>query len=261
MKRVILLGILSGVMLISCLKNDESNPLVADFSATITGESPNARVVIENNSKGATNYQWTFGKGASITESTKELPEEFLVDKAGDLSITLIVSNGSEEKELTKKISIPGHTAIETYKNLEFGLEAGDTIYGRCFSFETGKMYLDSEINEENGSKIHLAFGSMEHVMYYFDCPTDESYNIPNATETKITNWERERPISVSDFDSMVDDRLLSGLTIEHTEESFLNGSIPHTVLFEISSGRKGVIKTRVVNSSRLLVDIKVQKY
>ena len=59
----------------------------------------------------------------------------------------------------------------------------------------------------------------------------------------------------------MKDDSKLSELTIADTDESFGNSSIPGTVLFEISTGKKGVIKTKALNSDRLLVDIKIQKY
>ena len=101
----------------------------------------------------------------------------------------------------------------------------------------------------------------MANTMYYFESPTVEDYNVPNATETKVVNYESTPTISVTDFDSMTDDSQLSGLTITGTNDSFGNSSIPGTVLFEISTGKKGVIKTKAVNSDRLLVDIKIEKY
>jgi hypothetical protein len=59
----------------------------------------------------------------------------------------------------------------------------------------------------------------------------------------------------------MDDDGLLADLTIQSDDGSFGNSTIPHTVLFELSNGKKGVVKTKEVNSERLLVDIKIQKY
>lgn len=261
MKKLFFLGALTSIFLFSCSKEEESTTLVADFDVAITGEAPNAQITITNNSTGATTYSWTLGEGASISISSDEEPSTFTVDKAGDLSIKLVVRNGSEEKELTKTVTISGYNAIVTYTDIEFGLNAGDATYGRLFSFETGQIYKDSEVDESNGSLIHLAFGSMVNTMYYFESPTVEDYNVPNATETKVVNHETTPSISVTDFDSMTDDSQLSGLEITATNDSFGNSSIPGTVLFEISTGRKGVIKTKAVNSDRILVDIKIEKY
>lgn len=262
MKKIFFLGILTSLLLFSCSKDeDETTPLAADFTATVTGEAPNAQIGITNSSTGATTYLWTFGEGASVSTSTDENPSSITVDKAGDLTIKLVVGNGSEEKELTKTVTITGSNAIVIYTDIEFGLNAGDATYGRLFSFETGQIYKDSEIDASNGSMIHLAFGSMANTIYYFESPTVEDYNVPNATETKVVNYESTPSISVTDFDSMTDDSQLSGLTITGTNDSFGNSSIPGTVLFEISTGKKGVIKTKAVNSDRLLVDIKIEKY
>ncbi len=262
-KRTIFLGILTSFILFSC-KEDKIEPvvLVADFETSVTGEAPNAQISITNKSENATSYSWTFGEGANILTSTEKSPSTLTVDKVGNFTIKLIVSDGSTEKEITKTISITGYNAIVAYSDLEFALDAGNDTYGRLFSFETDKMYLDNEITDENGSKIDLAFGSMGQTMYYFDSPSDSEYNVPNATVTKVINYESTPTISSSDFNDMVDDRLLTNLTIEDDDNSFGNSSIPgNTILFEISTGRKGVIITKAVNSDRLLVDIKIQKY
>jgi len=149
--------------------------------------------------------------------------------------------------------------AITTYNDVEFSLTAGDLTYGRLFSFDDGKIYKDNEINATIGPKIHLAFGSMGNTMYYFESPTVAEYNVLGATVTKVSNWLSNNPISITDFDSMIDDSKLIDLIINETNESFGNSSIPGIVLFQLESGRKGIIKTKAVNSSRLLVDIKIQ--
>ena len=262
MKQLFFMALLTCALLFSCSSDeDESTPLVADFTASATGESPNAQITVTNNSTGATTYSWTFSEGADISTSSDKNPGAINVDKAGDLTITLVVSNDGEEKELTKTVTITGNNAIETYTDVEFALDAGHATYGRLFSFETGQIYKDNEVDESNGSSIHLAFGSMGNTMYYFESPTVEEYNVPNATVTKVINYESTPSISVNDFDAMAHDGLLTGLTITETNDSFGNSSIPGTVLFETSSGRKGVIKTKAVNSERLMVDIKIQKY
>lgn len=260
-KRVLFLGFLTSIIFLSC-KKENTETLVADFDVSITGESPNAQISITNNSENATTYNWFFGEGSNISTSTDKTPAILTVDKVGDFIIKLVVSDGSTEKEITKTFSIVGYNAIVTYSDLEFALDAGNANYGRLYSFETDKIYLDSEVTDDNGSKMHLAFASMGGTMYYFDSPDNANYNVPNATITKVINYESTPSISSFDFNDMVDDRLLADLTIVEDNNSFGNSSIPdHTVLFEISTGRKGVIITKAVNSDRLLVDIKIQKY
>lgn len=263
MKNVVIYGMLISLALISCSKEDEkekATPLVANFDAIVTGESPNAKIIISNQSTGATKFSWTFGQGANIASSTEENPDTLFVDKAGEFEIKLVVSNDKEEKELTKTVSVAGHNAIITYTDVEFGLEANNSTYGRFFSFETGRIYKDSEIDTSTGPKIHLAFGSMANTMYYFQSPSVKEYNIPNATVTKVNNLATSI-ISTDAFDAMTDDSLLAGITVNETDDSFGNSSIPGTILFQLANGKKGVIKTKSVNSERLLVDIKIQKY
>ncbi|WKN43545.1 PKD domain-containing protein [Tunicatimonas pelagia] len=261
MKNFITLGLSISVLFFSCSEEEEATPLVAGFTVEVTGEAPNAQVMITNNSTGASTFSWTFSEGANIATSSEESPTALTLDKAGDFTVKLVVSNGTEEEELTGTVSVAGHNAIITYTDVAFGLNAEDATYGRLFSLETGKIYKDSEMDGTDGSIIHLAFGSLGNTMYFFESPTAEGYNVSNATETKVMNFESTPSISVDNFDAMTDDSLLSGLTIVEMNDSFGNSSIPGTVLFETSAGRKGVIKTKAVNSDRLLVDIKAQKY
>jgi hypothetical protein len=259
MKKTFLIGILASVLLFSCSKNE--TPLVADFSLSVTGESPNAQLSIINNSEGASTYTWTLGEGAIIETSTENTPTGITVDKVGNLEVKLVVGNGTEQKEITKSISITGHSAIVSYSDIAFALNPGDATYGRLFSFETGQIYKDNAINATNGSTINLAFGSAGNTMYYFESPTVASYNVPNATTTQVINYESSPTFTAGGFDAITDDRDLAGLTILENNDSFGNAQIPGTVLFQLSTGRKGVIKTKSVNGVRLMVDIKIQKY
>jgi PKD repeat protein len=261
MKKTLAALLLTGIVLFSCSEDEKVTPLEPDFSLSINGKSPNAKLAITNNSKGATSYNWTLSEGAIVTSSTKQSPEEIQIEKAGELTVKLVVSNGSEQKEITKTIVVEGSSAILTFSDVEFALTAGDNNYGRLFSCETGIIYKDNEITESIGPKIHLAFGSMGSTMYYFESPTVADYQVLGATETKVINWEQNPTISTSEFDAMVDDSNLAALTIISDDNSFGNSSIPGTVLFETAEGKKGVIKTKAVNADRLLVDIKVQKY
>ncbi|HUX55055.1 MAG TPA: hypothetical protein VMV56_11620 [Williamwhitmania sp.] len=262
MKRAIFFVLLiSGSAFWSCTKSDSTVPVVADFAMTVTGEAPNAQITITNNTTGAYAYEWTFGEGANISTTTDLTPPVLTIDKAGSFTITLKAGNGSDEDEVTKTVTVEGNSALVIYSNVEFGLNAGDDTYGRLFSFETGKIYKDNEVDATVGPKINLAFGSMGNTMYYFQSPTVADYNVPGASVTKVTNWFSTSPISTSDFDGMTDDSKLVGLTINETGDSFGNSSIPGIVLFQLSTGRKGAIETKAVNSLRLVVDINIQKY
>lgn len=256
-----LFGILIGLLFTSCSKDDEKTPLVADFSTTLTGQAPNAQVVITNASTGETTYQWTFGTGASINTSTEKTPPTITVDKAGDFTITLKVSNGNEYKEVTKTISITGNSAIRTYTDVAFSQTSGSNTYGRFFSTTTGLIYKDNEVNATSGTSIDLAFVGSNSSAIYFASPnsTNLGITIPNATLTKIKNYQSG--FSVSDFDSMSDDSKLQTLTVVDDGEVIGSLSFPLTVIFQNASGKKGVIKLKSINAERLLVDIKVQKY
>jgi len=176
-----------------------------------------------------------------------------------DFTPTDAVTYNVASKTVKINVSAKIEHSITTYTDVEFSLTAGSSTYGRLFSFDDGKIYKDSEINATIGSKIHLAFGSMGNTMYFFESPTVAGYKVPGATVTKVTNYLKDNPISTTDFDSMTDDTKFEGLTINETNDSFGNSSIPGIVLFQLASGRKGVIKTKAVNSDRLLVDIKIQ--
>ncbi|QCK16592.1 PKD domain-containing protein [Mangrovivirga cuniculi] len=250
--------ILGLLILISC-SDEEAEPLNANFEVTAEGDAPNASVTITNSSTGASSYEWTFSEGAGMETSTMANPGTLTIEKAGTFTITLKAMNGGEVKEHTETLTINGNTAISTYTDLEFATAPEDPTYGRYFSFNTEQMYLESEITEENGSDIHIAFTSYENVMYFFESPDAEKYAIPGAPVTEFENTNED--ITVEQFDNMTDDELIDPLTITETNDSFGNSGIPGTVLFKLSDGRKGVIRTKAVNADRLLVDIKVQKY
>lgn len=248
--------------ILSCSKSEDAVPTpVADFTVTVSGQSPSATLQIVNKSTEATTYSWTFGTGASIETSTSETPSGVTVDKSGNLEITLQVENGALSNSKTLTVNVGGNNAIKSYADVEFALDAGSSTIGRLFSFDAGKIYKDSEINATVGSTIHLAFGKLGSSVYFFESASAAAYGVPGATLTKVSNYPSPAPISIADFDAMTDDAKLKPLTIEETNESFGNSSIPGIVLFQLASGRKGSIKTKEVNSTRILVDIKIQKY
>ncbi len=260
--KILILWLFCSLIVVSCGKKEEAQPIpVADFSVTVNGQAPTATIAIVNKSTTATSYEWTFGTGASTNTSTEKEPTNITVDKAGQLSITLVAKNGDATNSKTIQVNVSGNSAIVSFTDLEFSMVAGSATYGRYFSFETNRIYKDSEIDATTGAKIHLAFGNLSSVVFYFESPTNSAFNVPNASFTKVTNYFATPPISTSDFDAMSHDAKLSALTINSATDSFGTSSIPHVVLFQLASGRKGAIKTKAINSSRILADIKIQKY
>lgn len=260
MKRKILFGILGVLLFTSCSK-DEKTPLLADFTTVVTGQAPNAQIAITNKSTGETTYQWTFGIGASISSSILKTPPTITVDKAGDFIITLKVSDGSVFKEVTKKIAITGNNAIITYTDIAFSQTRGSSTYGRFFSSNNGLIYKDTEVNSTNGASIDLAFEGCNCTGIYFASPNSNylGITVPGATNTLIDNYRCS--FNVSSFDSMVDDNSLMNFTVVHDGEVIGSLSFPFIVAFQNAAGKKGVVKLKSINSDRLLVDIKVQKY
>ncbi len=266
MKKIFFTSLLVSSLFVAC-NNQEVTPLVANFEVTVTGQAPNATLSITNSSTGdgLTEYLWTFSAGADKETSEVETPAALAIDKAGDFTVTLIVSDKSGEKELAKTVNIPGNSAILIHTGLQMGYDNAVVNYGQFFSVEQG-VFREAEIPADNSVEINLAFGSCGSGCYFFESPTTldngtPKYNLPNATESKVINYEVTPTISTTAFDAMVDDALLSSLTIIGKKDAFGIDQIPSTMLFEIGDGRKGVIKAHGLDAERILVDIKVQKY
>ncbi|SHJ44189.1 hypothetical protein SAMN04488028_101129 [Reichenbachiella agariperforans] len=261
MKRVIYSFALLSIVFASCEESDSGQPLKADFDIVIEGEAPNAQLSLVNNSTSATTYEWEFSEGTSIESSTAELPTGITVDKSGDLTITLTAIDGTKQDVLEKSVTIEGNSAIVEIIDLEFSQTEGDDVYGRSYSINEQAMYLDSDINESNGGAIDLIYYGDNSAFIYFETPDGEysSLTVPNAKTTKINNSDSGFEVSV--FDSMIDDAELSSLTVENDDEIIGSLDFPLVVTFETQEGKKGAIKLKAINSSRLLVDIKVQKY
>ncbi|HYG02364.1 MAG TPA: hypothetical protein VD927_07950 [Chryseosolibacter sp.] len=252
----------------SCDQDEEGSKPIADFEVIVSGEAPEAVVTLINKSTNEQACSWSYSNGflftliSSGTGSGCESPINLDVDKAGEFHIYLNVSKGSDTSSKCLTVNIPGSSPVETYQNIEFGLPGGEHGVGRFFSFNMDQMFKDGDIALDTiGSSIDLAFTSHEDNKYYFLSPDAEEFDIAGATMTKIDNTASIDQMTVAEFDAMNDDKKLSLLDIENTNEYFEIGSIPGIVLFELSSGRRGVIKTKEINDDRLLVDIKIQKY
>lgn len=166
-------------------------------------------------------------------------------------------SSNTAEEEVKKEEEVK--STIVTYENIKFGQNGGLATHGRFFSFDTGRMYKDSEVDEAVGPKIHLAFSGLGYTMFFFSSPDHKDFSIPNASNTKVTNSSENSAITIEAFDAMKSDEVLGKLEVVHDNESFGKSGLPCTILFELSTGQRGVIKAKSVTNDYLLADIKIQ--
>ncbi|GAB3343429.1 hypothetical protein GCM10027429_34020 [Marivirga atlantica] len=256
-------GLIALVFIFSACDNEKegSEPLEANFTVEVEGEAPNATLNFVNESTGATSYEWSFGEGSNESTSTAESPSNISVDKAGDLTITLSAIAGNDESTSEKTVNIAGNSAITEIKDIEFSQVEGSNELGRFYSISQNRMYLDSEIDESNGQFIDLFYKGDNSSFIFFEGPKDnfDGINVPNAKETKVHN--SQSGFEVSTFDDMDNDAPLEDLTVVNDDNVIGSLDFPLIVTFETEGGKKGAIKLKQINSTRLLVDIKVQKY
>jgi hypothetical protein len=254
--------LLSGVFsFMSCSKSDDDPAVEASFEVTVTGEAPNATLTLTNNSKVADTYTWTFSTGANIESSVDKTPTGITVDKAGEFTITLTASKGTDSKTATKTVTIPGKNAIKTFTGVTFAY-GDNTDYGIFFSSADSKVYKKAELDATNGPKIDFALMTFKgSTMAYFVSAddADEKFGITGAKTTKILNYTSL--ISATEFDALVNDEKLKSLTVTNDDNTFLLSSLPKIVIFETSSGMKGAIKVTNVNATSVKADIKMMKY
>jgi PKD repeat protein len=257
MKKTLLFLFGLSAIFTSCSKDEEV--LIADFNVVVTGKSPNAEVSLENKSLLGTTYEWTFSEGASITASKEQTPAKLKVDKAGDFTITLKVSNGSETKEVTKTVKVEGVNGFASFKNIELSQVVGSTTLGRCLSTKTGKVYKDSETKTASAD-IDLVYYGSESSFIYFEGPNKaEKLSFTNPKKTLVQNYKSR--FEVAKFDALADDAALKSFNVIDDESVIGTLDFPTTVSFKTAEGKVGVIKLVAINSDRLLIDMKVQKY
>lgn len=261
MKKYFFMALIA-IVINSC--SEDETPIVVDFEAKIEGESPDAELLLENNSSGADSYKWLFGEGANVDSSFDEAPTGIKIDKAGDFSVTLVASNGSSEKELTKNATVSGNTAIITYEDIEFANTPGSITLGRFFIVETWTILKDDEVTEENGPLIDFAYNqfSPTNTVGFFSSPdsTYDEFYVPGARPSHCVNYVDEEVLTVAQFDAMEDDELINDLEIVGDESARgMHGE--YLILFRTADEQKGVIKTKGLTRESIFVDIKVQKY
>ncbi|NVK10357.1 MAG: PKD domain-containing protein [Tenacibaculum sp.] len=255
--------------------------LVANFDYAVAFEDDDyqvpVKVTLTNKSVSATNYNWTF-EGATITSSSEENPE-IVIQTPGTHTLQLRASNGKEEQVFSKTIVVYENTNLRSFENVKLGINTAhkENVIGAFFSTKTRKVYTNNEVTNETGKDIDLVFFGLNESFSYnkFVSPDQASTvafsSIPNAQTTQLINKQESCScsisLSVTDFNSMTNDELLVGLTIDETNEGLkeFNDTItPRIIPFKTSDNRKGAIKIKQFvkdgTSSHIVVDIKVQK-
>jgi hypothetical protein len=116
-----------------------------------------------------------------------------------------------------------------------------------------------------NASFTYNKFVSPDSAQYYTFAA------IPQAGPTIFINSQEScgctASLSVADFDNMVNDQPLQGMSITSTAGGwgeFDNTVVPRIVLFQTADGRKGAIRIKQFvasgSASYIVADIKVQK-
>lgn len=175
---------------------------------------------------------------------------------------SLFLSCSKDKTDSEPEPEVPAN-AIATYANIAFGVKHGDATYARFFSTETGKSYMDSEVNQTSGPKIDIGFEQMAAPVNYFLSADnkDVKLTIPGATGSLFINYVKKDVMTIAEFDAMTDSDKLAGIAIDKDDnESFDVSNLPVLVLFKNAAGKKGVIKVTAINAERILADIKVQK-
>ncbi|WP_320054778.1 PKD domain-containing protein [uncultured Acetobacteroides sp.] len=241
----------------SCSKDGET--LTPNFDVVVTGKSPNAEITIVNKSTSATSFEWVFGEGSSVATCKDQTPAKVIVDKAGDFTITLKATNGSETKELTKTVKVEGLNGIALFKDVELSQVAGDTKMGRCLSVKTGKVYKDAEAKDAS-KDIDLIYYGSQSAFIYFESPDQaDKITLSNPKKTLVQNYKNR--FDVKAFDALVDDSSIKNLNVVNDESAIGSLEFPLTVTFKTAEGKVGIIKIKAINADRILFDMKVQKY
>jgi len=246
--------------------SDEDN----DYQAPI-------RITTQNNSVSATSYAWSFENG-NPTTSTEENPQ-VVFETSGIHTISLTTTNDKGSVTTEKEIEVFEDTNLKVFDNVKLGINTAHTTntFGSFFSTQTGLVYTEDEVTEENGSSIDIVFYGLNSRFDFNQFLAPDTVNtttfasIPNATHTQFINSQELTNVGIQitspEFDAMQNDGPLQNIPINETtlgQKAFDNTTANRIVLFKTSDGKKGAIKIISYEAdgqnSYITVDIKVQK-
>jgi PKD repeat protein len=253
--------------------------LANDFSLNWAAEDNDMEVpftaCLQSNCVSATSLEWNTAGGSPASSVTATPTVTYT--SPGTYTITLKASN--DKKSLTKSqtITLYANSNLFRFSNVHLGINTAQNTIGCYFSSTLGKVLKPSEVTNDNGSDIDIAFFGFDSGFGYnkFVSPTSvQNYTfayIPNAINTFIVNRQENcgcgSSMTVAQFDALSDDTLLQSTDINQTTSGlaeFDNTVLPRVVLFQIQDGRKGAIKIKQFvqagQQSYIVCDIKVMK-
>jgi len=240
----------------SCEEDEDTSKV--DFNVVVTGESPNAIVQITNTSDSADVFTWGFSEGANITTTTETNPQ-VIVDKTGDFKITLIATTGEKEEKKSKTVKITGKNGISFFENLEFGRSGYTNTYGEYFSCSSGLVYTENELTNSIKSIIDFVIYARGGIVIY---GPDECDDPIVGYRTTDFNNNIDNSFTIEDFNNLQDDENLKNLSnadnyyvVVYFEEP------PRVILMKDYEGKWGAIKLKEVQTEKIIVDVKMQKY
>lgn len=224
--------------------------------------------------QGILNYKWQ-SKGADIKNPTSNTTDIYFA-KPGEYNITLEVDNGKQTKMIEKKLLVRPNSNLYTFTGIKLGINTSHNSIGSFYSTRLQQSIKANEVSVTNGSLIDIAFFGLNSsfTQNTFVSPDRVGLftfeDIPLSVSTRWINDPLAHGIQVGAdiFDRMVDDswlRQISFKDVPLTPVYFGKVPLPYYVLFQHSSGYKGIVRVREfhtggVANSYILVDIKVQK-
>lgn len=167
------------------------------------------------------------------------------------LALILTACSSDDDNNSSNNTENEG-TNIKVYEDVSFSFDDS----ARFFNATTGQLFAEENLTTENGAGIDLV-GFSSQAFIAFSSPDEE--DVPNGTNTKIQH--QDTGLTVEDFDAIEDEGALSELTIVNDDDSIqIDGYQDNIITFETADGRKGAIKLKAINATRLLVDIKVME-
>ncbi|WP_378184680.1 hypothetical protein ACE939_08095 [Aquimarina sp. W85] len=153
---------------------------------------------------------------------------------------------GEQEKE-------EAVVTLKSTADISFSLDDSNRFYASS----TNEMYGEGNIDADAVKVIDIV-GDSNTAFIAFSSPSETEDFITNGSVTKIQT--QNVSMTVAEFDAMEDDTTLKALTVVGDNEAIgLEGYKDRIVIFENAAGKKGAIKLKAINATRLLVDIKVQ--
>jgi len=197
-------------------KNIDADPLTVDFNISVSSDFAPAEVTITNNTTAATSYNWSF-TGGTPESSTDQNPSTVSYSSAGEYTISLEASNGTETKTSSKIFSIGEPLTVDfdisvssDFAPAEVTItnnSSGATSYNWSFTGGTPESSTD-----QNPSTVSYTVAG-EYTI---------NLEVSNGTETKTTSKTFVLNTNEAPSSNNNQIKLLTGKTPQEIGESFV---------------------------------------